>query len=449
MDASLYQIAKDSQKNSEPITISLVAFKFLLSSLIDVAIAQHKSASFWLKLPTGEVWQGEIERYHRQAGCYHKIYCCLYDPAVWQNLTNSQSPDGVILPVALDRPNLWRGEYFIIILAAGFNLAVIAQRISTSGENTHKRAQLSTIITSDPETLSKICSALKEALPIAPDLDILESIENASSSSQTSIVTQMLLQVLYKQDEARQASPKIVAPEESLPAFTGFIPTATLINQLLEELRTPLTTMKTALKLVGAESLKPPQRQRYVQMLDVQCDRQTSLVTGLLEFLQLQQATEQASPQPLKLSDIIPVVVSTYQPLAQEKGIQLGYTVPEKLPAISGFEPWLKQIVIHLLHNSIKFTRPGGRVSVVATEKDQFVELEVRDTGISISTNDLPKIFDWFYRTKTTGGEENTGAGIGLAIVQNLLQGCGGSISVTSKVGLGSSFKVLLPIYHV
>jgi signal transduction histidine kinase len=439
MDLSLYQIAKDSQKASQPTTISLTAFKFLLSSLIDVAIAHNQPASLWLKLPSTEVWQAEIQRYHEQGNDNRRIYWCLYDTTIWESL----GLDGVIVPVALDRHHLWKGEYLIAILTEDFHIAVIGQRIVVNTDKNSKQAYLSTIIASDAETLAQIRLAFKQALPNAPELEIAKP----TNLAQTNILTQMLLQLLQKQDEARQSSSKTISSEESILTFAGFSPTATLVNQLLEELRTPLTTMKTALKLVGAETLKPQQRQRYVQMLDVQCDRQTFLVTGLLEFLQLLQATEQMSPQPLKLSDIIPVVVSTYQPLAQEKGIQLGYTVPEKLPPVSGFEPWVKQIVIHLLHNSIKFTPPGGRVSVLATETDGFVELEVRDTGISIATNDLPKIFDWFYRTKTTGGAENTGAGIGLAIVQNLLEASGGLITVTSKIGLGSSFKVLLPIY--
>jgi two-component system, OmpR family, phosphate regulon sensor histidine kinase PhoR len=443
MDVSLYQITKDSQMASQPTTIGLVAFKFLLSSLIDVAIAHKQPVSLWVKLPTAEVWQAEIERYYQKADGDRQIYCCLYDPSVWQSLINNSSSNGEIIPVLLENPNLWRGEYFIIILADGLNLAIVSQRVATTGETNNRKAQLSTIIASDSQTLAKISSAVKQALPSAPELEMPEPIAIAQSD----MVSQILLQVLQKQDETRQVNPKTTSSEESTPGSVGFSPTPSLVNQLLEELRSPLTTMKTALKLVGAETLKPPQRQRYVQMLDVQCDRQTSLVTGLLEFLQLKKAIEQVSPQALKLSDIIPVVVSTYQPLAQEKGIQLGYTVPEKLPSVSGFEPWIKQIVIHLLHNSIKFTPPGGRVSVLATEKDEFVELEVRDTGISIATNDLPLIFDWFYRTKATGGEENTGAGIGLAIVQNLLEDCGGSISVTSKVGIGSTFKALLPTY--
>ncbi|PSB62579.1 histidine kinase, partial [filamentous cyanobacterium CCP1] len=121
-------------------------------------------------------------------------------------------------------------------------------------------------------------------------------------------------------------------------------------------------------------------------------------------------------------------------------------TVPEDLPPVSCVNQWLKQIVIHLLHNSIKFTQTGGQVWVRAKQQGELIQLEFRDTGIGISQSDIPKIFDRFYRARTTG-EESSGVGLGLSIVQELLLRCHGSISVKSKPGEGSLFSVQLPIY--
>jgi signal transduction histidine kinase len=155
---------------------------------------------------------------------------------------------------------------------------------------------------------------------------------------------------------------------------------------------------------------------------------------------------EQTVLQPLKLSDIIPGVVSTYQPLAHEKGIMLAYTVSPDLPSIFCSSNWLRQIAINLLHNSIKFTPTGGQVWVKAAIQGEYVQLEFRDTGIGISSNEIPKIFERFYRVRSVANEDPGGAGLGLTIVQQLLLRCGGSISVKSKVGEGSIFNVLLPI---
>jgi signal transduction histidine kinase len=205
--------------------------------------------------------------------------------------------------------------------------------------------------------------------------------------------------------------------------------------------------MKMALSLLNSPQLKPTQRQRYLQMLNTECDRQNSLINGLLDVMQLDRVAEQTGPQPVRLGDIVPGVVSTYQPLAQEKGIMLAYTVPEELPPVSCFSPWLKQIVINLLHNSIKFTPTGGQVWVRSRLQGDYVELGFRDTGIGIPPSEIPKVFDRFYRVRPVAGEDPGGAGLGLTIIQQLLLRCGGSISVKSKLGEGSTFTVLLPIY--
>ena len=104
--------------------------------------------------------------------------------------------------------------------------------------------------------------------------------------------------------------------------------------------------------------------------------------------------------------------------------------------------------MINLLHNGVKFTPRGGQVWVRAKQQGDYIQLEFRDTGIGIAPSEVPKIFDRFYRVRQSLDEEISGAGLGLTIVQKLLLHCGGSISVKSRVGEGSVFNVLLPIYR-
>lgn len=217
------------------------------------------------------------------------------------------------------------------------------------------------------------------------------------------------------------------------------------LRRVVQELRTPLTNMKTALRLLDSAQLKPPQRQRYMQLLNTECDRQTSLITGLLDLVELEGESPSPSMLSVQVLDIVPGVVSTYQPIAQEKNIQLGYTIPAGLPAVACSETWLRQIVIQLLHNSLKFTLAGGQVKVRGSLHHDSVQLEFEDTGIGIAASEIPNIFKSFYRGRSTTGE-NPGAGLGLTIVQQLLRRCGGSISVTSKLSEGTTFKVVLPV---
>ena len=122
--------------------------------------------------------------------------------------------------------------------------------------------------------------------------------------------------------------------------------------------------------------------------------------------------------------------------------------MPEDLPTVSSLSAWLRQIIINLLHNAIKFTPEGGKVWVRAKQQGDYVQIEVRDTGIGIAMPDIPKIFNRFYRVRPTSGEDSGGAGLGLSIVQQLLLRSGGSVTVNSRQGDGSTFNVLMPIYE-
>jgi signal transduction histidine kinase len=230
------------------------------------------------------------------------------------------------------------------------------------------------------------------------------------------------------------------APELSLGDFKD-----ELIAQLMQELCTPLTNIKTALKLLESPAIKQSQRERYLGLIQGECDRQNSLITGAMRLLALDRTPDRSSINQVHLSQIIPGIVSTYQPLAAEKGINLGYTVSSNLPTVCCVELWLRQVAIYLLDNGIKYTPRGGQVFVRASLQGDYVQLEFKDTGIGIQPTEISKVFDRFYRVRNLPNEENNGAGLGLTIAQNILLRCGGSISVVSQVGIGSEFRVLFP----
>ena len=216
------------------------------------------------------------------------------------------------------------------------------------------------------------------------------------------------------------------------------------LDNLVQELRAPITHMKTALSLLESKQIKGEQRQRYLQMVSDQCDRQNSLVSGLLGLLQLDTPIESDY---LRLDDVVPGIVSTYQPLAEEREILLGYTIPANLPPISCPNNWFRQIIINLLNNSLQFTTAKGRVFVQAFPRNnnEQVEISVTDTGVGIPSKEITKIFDGFYRTKPTNEGTVLGAGLGLTLVKQLVDRCGGTISVKSKPGKGTTFKILMP----
>ncbi len=478
MDFSLYDLAVSVKQPLQPLAVSATTLLSLVVSLIDLLVEQKISATLWVKLPPEESWQAEIRRYHEQVGVPHTIYTCNIYPENPQvttkgESTQEQSTAGnpvVSIPLAAD--SQLKREYFLLVLSPQFCGLILAHRTPIKRKQvdaTIKTPPLLLLNSFEQSIIQRVLDGIKQALtyslslnPVAQTAapnqmqtilsDLLTNWNFNCPACNPLLVGELLTKQIQHQEEIRgniNARHEVTATKALELQNQELLNTLNLkddfVNELCQELRTPLAHMKMALTLLNSPQLKLSQRQRYLQMLNSECDRQNSLINGLLDLMQLDRSTEQ-TVQAIRLSDVVPGVVSTYQPLAQEKGIMLAYTVPEDLPAVSCPSTWLKQIVINLLHNSIKFTLSGGQVWVRSHLQGDYVQLEFRDTGIGIAHSEIPKIFDRFYHIRPPASEDVGGAGLGLTIVQQLLLRCSGSISVKSKLGEGSSFRVLLPV---
>ncbi|HBB34576.1 MAG TPA: hypothetical protein DDZ80_30935 [Cyanobacteria bacterium UBA8803] len=455
-DLSLYQLTLDHLAISHSLRVSSVTLKSLVQSILEVLIEEKIPATILVKLPTGEGWQEELKRYQQQASVPPKIYLCssFADELVNVNEPVEQlaAPEGnsYIFPLQLAAGSQLQREYFFLVLSEKLSNLIVTYPLPSTVplEATAKQLIESwlAVCTFDRQVVERVLEEIKRAIAVAdtiPD-ELLGNGEVSSSelsdSDEKTLLTRVLLKQLQHAGENWHSSSALSLHHELHYKDE-------LLKRVAQELRTPLTNMKTALSLLDSPQLKPAQRQRYMQLLNTECDRQNSLIAGLLELVQIDEDPQALTIPSVEVENIIPGVVSTYQPLAQEKGIQLGYTVPAELPSVSCLETWLRQIAINLLHNSLKFTSTGGQVRVLASLQGEYVQLAFSDTGIGIAPSEIPKIFDSFYRGRPTPGED-MGAGLGLTIVQQLLLRCGGSISVTSKLGKGSNFKVLLPIAY-
>ncbi len=232
------------------------------------------------------------------------------------------------------------------------------------------------------------------------------------------------------------------------PSHTELNEEGSSIDDLFQELRAPITTIKTALSLLNSPNLKPTQRSKYLEMIRGECNRQNALLDGTARLLEVEKQSLESCQT--NVAEILPGVLGTFQPLAGERDISLSCNLPTDLPLplVNCSETWLKQISMNLLDNSLKFTLPGGAISVYGAVQNNYVQLEFRDNGVGIASADLPRIFDRFYRGRNLPPENQVScAGLGLTVVQQILLRCGGSISVVSQVDTGSRFRVLLPIY--
>jgi signal transduction histidine kinase len=465
-DLSVYQLVMGVQVPPKPLSLSPATLLSLVRAQIDLLIEQQIVATLWVKLPPEKIWQPELARYQSSVGASSLIYTCHIEERERTGdeeaegdkeegkLNTSSSPSSFPhVPVHLPPDSQLRRENFLMVLSPQFCSLILAHRplkkrkTQSSGKvNTNKNQPLLIVTTVEGRVIQQVLDGIQQA--IAPESSpILPANFICPIVPQAALMNQLLAKQLLRQDEINRQiitvrTTKLQQQNQELHNKEQL--KDEYLKNVCQELRTPLTHMKTALSLLNSPNLKPPQRQRYLQMLNTQCDHQNSLITGLLELVQLERNLEGMALESVRLSEIVPGVVSTYQPLAQEKGIMLAYTVPTELPSVWCVSGGLRQIVINLLHNSIKFTPDGGEVWVRARTQGDYVQLEFRDTGIGIAENEIPKIFDRFYRVRTAATEDYGGAGLGLTIVQQLLLRCGGSISVKSKLYEGSTFTVQL-----
>lgn len=292
----------------------------------------------------------------------------------------------------------------------------------------------------EPEIVREAIAIFRQAIAIADDTPnaLFKPLPADLAPPDAAALTQLLHYHLHHsnaQIEQIENNAQTPSPEQQF------------VEQGLQELSTTLTRMKTALSLLHSPHLKASQRQRYLSLLQQECDRQNSLIHGM-RLLTRPDTQTPPIPSYTLLGEVLPTIVSTYQPLALEKGIQLGYTLDPGLPPVACPPTWLRQMVIHLLNNSLQFTPPQGRVSVTVQVQGEHIQIAVKDTGVGIAKSELHRIFDSFYQGRSTSAESPSGAGLGLTLVRQLLDRCGGSISVSSKLKSGSTFRAILPIYR-
>lgn len=218
-----------------------------------------------------------------------------------------------------------------------------------------------------------------------------------------------------------------------------------LIESVSHELRTPLTNIRTYLRLLRSGRVE--KRDEYMAILDDQVRRLTYLIQELLDFSKSQSL--RANPDPVDLASLVAETLQSYRSLAERKGITVSQSIRSDCPAVLGDRHQLLRVVRNLIGNALNYTPKGGEVTILANPQaatDGVVFFKVANSGPGISTEDLPYVFDEFYRGQDSQGSNKTpGAGLGLAVVRQVVRRHGGTISAWSEPGQGASFQVLLP----
>ncbi|MEH2193792.1 MAG: ATP-binding protein [Nostoc sp.] len=217
-------------------------------------------------------------------------------------------------------------------------------------------------------------------------------------------------------------------------------------SNVSHEFRTPLTLMLGPLEetLVNCANILPPKEREQLEMVQRNGLRLLKLVNSLLDFSRIEAGRVQASYEPTDLGSFTAELASVFRSAVERAGMQLSVNCPSlPAPVYVDREMWEK-IVLNLLSNAFKFTM-AGKITVSLQWTNDYVEFAVQDTGIGIPAEEIPHLFERFHRVKGAQGRTFEGSGIGLSLVQELVQMHGGTVKVTSVLGAGSCFTVSIP----
>jgi signal transduction histidine kinase len=212
------------------------------------------------------------------------------------------------------------------------------------------------------------------------------------------------------------------------------------------ELRTPLTAIKgyTELVLDGDAGELGDEQREYLTVALANTDRLVDLVDDLLDLSRIASGRFEIERAPVDPAAVVDEAVTAVRPLVEAKDQRLVVEVAPDLPPVAGDRRRLTQVALNLLSNAHKYTPAGGTITVSLTREDGELSLVVRDTGAGIRPEDLPHLFERFFRADDAA-RNAPGTGLGLAITRSLVELHGGRITVQSALGVGSRFEVRLP----
>jgi signal transduction histidine kinase len=220
------------------------------------------------------------------------------------------------------------------------------------------------------------------------------------------------------------------------------------LAMLAHELRNPLAPIHNAVQLMHRQSLTDPQLTWSRDVIGRQLAHLTRLVDDLLDVSRITRGKINLSKEVIELETLMTRTVETVQPLIEDRGHKLTVEVPKGMLAVLGDPTRLVQALGNVLGNAAKYTERGGHITLAAAESGAELVIRVRDNGIGIPAELMPMIFNLFTQLDRTSGPPQSGLGIGLALVQRLVEMHGGSVTARSDgLGKGSEFSIRLPLF--
>lgn len=217
------------------------------------------------------------------------------------------------------------------------------------------------------------------------------------------------------------------------------------ISNISHELRTPIASVKALAETLNEGAIEDPAVAKdFLNRINIEMDKLAQMVQELAELSHIESGEAPLNKRPINVADAIGHVVDRLRAQADRAGLKLDFVIPSNLPEVMADESRVEQVLVNLIHNAIKFTPSGGRISISARARDTDILVSVADTGTGIPEDDLPRIFERFY--KADKSRSSQGTGLGLAIAKHIVEAHGGRIWADSVERKGSTFSFTLPL---
>lgn len=217
------------------------------------------------------------------------------------------------------------------------------------------------------------------------------------------------------------------------------------ISNLSHELRTPLASLKALAETLQDGALEdPPAARHFIDQIQIEVDALTQMVTELLELSRIESGRLSLDLQPVAVCELLDAASRRMMLQAKRAGLSLRVECADDLPKVKIDLQRLEQVLVNLIHNAVKYTRAGGEIVLLADAGSGSVRFAVRDTGIGIPADDIPRIFERFYRVDKS--RTGSGTGLGLSIAKHIVEAHEGKIWAESVEGQGSTFYFSIPL---
>ncbi len=219
-----------------------------------------------------------------------------------------------------------------------------------------------------------------------------------------------------------------------------------LMSMVTHEIRTPLATVRGFAQILLKGGIPGEKAKEFLEIINRQSNRLVNLVNDFLDITRIESGRQNITKAPLNMQKLIENALVDLKPLADDKKISLhfeqpNYTVPE-VPADRNL---MEQVLINLLSNAIKYSPKGAEARVAIRRENGAIQVDVKDTGLGIPRESLPRLFEKFYRVRCDDRKDIIGTGLGLSLVKQIIDVHSGTISVKSEHGVGSTFTFSIP----